>query len=478
MGYDQVLKNNGAIKERFLDTPALKFRDGREASPEEIWDFLTVEGPKRYPNEFHIGERHGRSEDVELISSIKRHYLSLTLVDRLNKAAKNGVPVVMIQGGQSHEIYYAAGVIPVRPGIVNGWATNSKENMTWEEADRRRIEIRLIGRQKLSVEACQTGKYEIIQNGLVPITTLAPFLCTRCSDISFGVEAHRHGPLPVDLAPVDYPVNGQDSKPWATHYAAENLKRTTAFLAKKSGTTLTDEKVWEEIKLHNEKRRLAREFQQLWWDADVPPTNSQDRAIVGLGNESSGDPVAALQILKESLEEVRERVAKGVRGHGLVKNPARIWVCGSCINPNLHPVDKSGGVVVGTDDGWSEIYIDVEEGGDPYEKLAATMLKWPYELRTKERALWTAEQVKRSRSQGLIFMYQWGCNYQSGAARMVADIVKETAKVPTLIAERDMAESRDGNEQLHTRVDVFIEMLKKHEENRDAKTAAEQSVGV
>ena len=472
MGYDQVLKNNGEIKERFLATAPLKFGDGSVVSTKEIWDFLTVEGPRRYPNQFHQTERHGHSHDVELISSIKRHYLGLSMYDRLNKAVKKGVPMVLIQGGQSHEIYYAAGTIPLRPGFVQAWAVNAKENMTYDEAEQRRIEIRLLGRQKLSVEACQTGKYEIIQNDIVPITTVAPYYSTRCSDMSFGVESHRHGPIPVELAPVDYPVNGQDSKPWATHYIAKNLKRTAESLAKKSGTQLTDERLWEVIKLHNEKRRLAREFQELWWNAEVPPTNSQDRNIVGLGNESSGDPVASLQILKESLEEVKERVKRGVRGKGLAENPVRIFVCGSCINPNLHQVDQSGGVVVGKDDGWSEIVYDVEESGDPYVNLSSTLLKWPYELKTKERALWTAEQVKRSRSQGLLFMFQWGCNYQSAAARMVADIVKEKSGIPTLIAERDMAEPQDGHEQLHTRVDVFIEMVRKQKENAATGTVA------
>jgi benzoyl-CoA reductase/2-hydroxyglutaryl-CoA dehydratase subunit BcrC/BadD/HgdB len=472
MGYDEVLKNNGDIKERFLATPALGFRDGSKVSTDEIWDFLTVEGPRRYPNIFHQGERRGISDDIGLISSIKRHYFQITLFDRLNKAVKKGVPVVLIQGGQTHEPYYAAGAIPLRPGSVNGWATNAKENMTYEEADLRRLQIREVGRQELSVDACQTGKYEIIQNGLVPITMVAPNLALRCSDISFGVEAHRHGPIPVDLAAVDFPVNGQHHKAWAKRYAAENIRRLVNRISEKSGVKVTDEVLWAEIKLHNEKRRLAREFQELWWSADVPPTNSQDRGILGLGNESNGDPIAAKQILEESIAEVRERVTRGQRGLGLSENPVRLFVCGSCINPNVKLVDRDGGVVVGKDDGWSEVSVDVEESGDPYEELATAMLNWPYELPTQERAAWTVEQVRRSKSDGLLFMYQWGCNYQSGAARMVADIVKEKTGLPTMILERAMAERAEGHEQLHTRVEVFIEML------RSSKSSSSRHVGI
>jgi benzoyl-CoA reductase/2-hydroxyglutaryl-CoA dehydratase subunit BcrC/BadD/HgdB len=60
----------------------------------------------------------------------------------------------------------------------------------------------------------------------------------------------------------------------------------------------------------------------------------------------------------------------------------------------------------------------------------------------------------------MIFMYQWGCNYQSGVARLVADVVREEAGVPTIIIEKAMAEGQRGHEQLHGRMEVFVEMLR------------------
>jgi benzoyl-CoA reductase/2-hydroxyglutaryl-CoA dehydratase subunit BcrC/BadD/HgdB len=81
-------------------------------------------------------------------------------------------------------------------------------------------------------------------------------------------------------------------------------------------------------------------------------------------------------------------------------------------------------------------------------------------LPTVQRARWTVEQVKRSRADGLIFLHQWGCNYQSGIARMVADIVKKEAGIPTVIIEKAMTDPQAGNEQTNARVEVFIEMLR------------------
>lgn len=448
--------------EKLKSTEDLVFRDGSRVTPDEIWSFMTEEGPRRYPNIFTTAKNHGFSHDFDFVSGLKRSYFNTTLFDRLNKAAAKNIPIVFIQGGQTHEPYYAAGGIPIRPGSVNGWATNAVENLSFEEADLRRLQIREIGRQQLTVDACQTAKYEIIQNNLVSgIKIIAPYLCTRCSDIAYGVEAHRHGKVQLPLVPVDFPVNNQMNKPWAREYVAENLRRLVKEISKISGREVTDEVLWQEIRLHNEKRRLAREYLNLWWSAPVPPTNTQDHTgVVSLGNESNADPVAAKQILEESIAEVRERIAKNVKGQGLDDDPVRLFICGSCVNPNPHVVDRAGGVVVGKDDGFSEIFYDVEETGDPYDQMAKTILKFPYELPTEQRGEWVAEQVKASRADGMIFMYQWGCNFQSAAARLVADVVKKKAGVPTIIIERSMAESQDGQEQLHNRVEVFIEMLR------------------
>jgi len=469
---DSIFTYPEELKKKLEATGDLVFKDGSNVTPEEIWQFMTVEGPKRYPNLFTKGKNRGFSEDIDLVSGLKRNYFTTTLMDRLNKEAESGTPVILIQGGQSHEPYYAAGGVPIRPGIVGRWATNLKENMNYTEADLRRLQIREIGRQQLTVDACQTAGYEVIQNGLLPgITMVAPYLCNRCSDIGYGVEAHRHGKVQLPLVNVDFPVNNQADKAWAREYVADNLRKLVKKIAEQSKLEVNDEILWKVIRLHNEKRRLAREYVNLWWSAKTPPTNSQDHtAIMGLGNESNSDPIVAKQILQESLLEVKERVKNNIKGKGIADDPVRLFICGSCVNPNHNVVDRAGGVVVGKDDGWSTIFFDVEETGDPYEQLAKTILSYPYELPTEERAHWVVEQVKKSRADGLIFMYQWGCNFQSAVARLVADIVKKETGIPTIIIERSMAESQEGQEQLHNRVEVFIEMLRQ-EKNFEAKVA-------
>jgi benzoyl-CoA reductase/2-hydroxyglutaryl-CoA dehydratase subunit BcrC/BadD/HgdB len=459
---DELLAIPPEVREPFLATGGLTFRDGHTVGAEEIWDYITRVGPRRHPNLYSIGRLFGPSGDVWLLSGLKRLYLTSTLVDRLNQAVADGVPVVFIQGGQGHEPYYAAGAIPSRPAHVSSWALNLKEGQSYAEANLNRQQIREKSAQQLTVDACQTAGYGIIQAGQVPVTMIAPYLANRCSDIAYGVEAHRHGPVKLPLGLVDVPVNEQADKPWAVEYTAQNLRRLVAAIAAKSGKAVTDQDLWDEYKLHNRKRRLVREYAKVWWEAKVPPTNSQDHtAILGLGNESDADPVASLQVLEESLREVRQRVAQGVRGFGLAEDPTRLFICGSCINPNLRHTDQAGGVVVGKDDGFSEVFNDVPESGDdPYRALAQTVLNYPYEQPTEKRAQWTVEQVRASRADGLIFMHQWGCNFQSSVARLIVDIVaKETGK-PTAIIERSFAENPQGHEQLNTRIETFLDIAR------------------
>ncbi len=78
----------------------------------------------------------------------------------------------------------------------------------------------------------------------------------------------------------------------------------------------------------------------------------------------------------------------------------------------------------------------------------------------EERSLWTAQQAKESRADGLIFMYNWGCNYQTAVGRMIADIVKEETGIPSINIDVGELGRMEAPEQSENRVESFIEMLK------------------
>lgn len=139
----------------FSETSGLEFSDGRQVPAAEIWDFMTKVAPVRFPHAFDLNIYFRTiSTDVSLFSGIKRNYLTLTLKDRLLDAHSKGIPTVFIQGGQTVEPYYAAGGIPVRPGVVSGWARNMVEGLNTRQSNQRGMSILEGGRRSITVDSC------------------------------------------------------------------------------------------------------------------------------------------------------------------------------------------------------------------------------------------------------------------------------------------------------------------------------------
>lgn len=458
----QLFRYSESNKEKFLESDVITFKDGTVVAPAEVWHYLTVEGPEKYPNAFEVNIYQGNrdSRDETLAATLKNQYLSLTLSERLEKAKDKGKSIAFIQGGQAVDPYTAADTIALRPALINSWSSGRKHGETIHERNRRTRGNKEKSFHDMSFEACQTGGFEHIQAGDLRVDIVAPYSVLRCSDVSYGLEAHRHGPNDkVKLFLADYPMRNQSDKPWAIEYFAKNLRRLTGTLDGITGKITSDEDLTNAIKLHNEGRRIAIELADLWWEADVPPTNGGDRGgLVTLGNlEVHGDTHATLSVLKEARRNIEERVKNGVRGHGVVDNPKRLFVLGSCVGLNNSRSEDYGAIVVGTDNMWSHLSTLVEEEGDPYYNLSKATLEYPYEQSIEKRALWTVEQIKRSRADGVIFLHNWGCNTQAAVARPIVDVIKRELGIPTFISERELGGLQHEQEQ--NRVNAFIEML-------------------
>jgi benzoyl-CoA reductase/2-hydroxyglutaryl-CoA dehydratase subunit BcrC/BadD/HgdB len=451
------------IREEFIQTDDIEFRDGSRATAAEVWDYLTTVGPVKFPNLYDTSNLFtGRlSRDVTLPFTLKHNYLLMTMHERMTKAKAQGHPIVFVQGGQSVDPYYASGAIALRPASTGIWARRQREGLTRNQDELEGQQDKQKAYNAISFEVCNSAGYEHIQEGNVPADMVAPYTALRCSDVSYGTEAHRHGPRSdqVKLLLVDYPLDHQKDKDWAIRYFADNVRRLIRNIDGLTGRTTTEDDLAREIKLHNEGRRLSVEIADLWWSAIDPPTNGKDRRdLFQLGGmEVHGDPVASLSILREAKGYIERRVREGHKTKGVQDNAARLFVCGSCVFPNDYRCEEAGGIIVGNDNHWSDITTIINESGDPYYELAKGVLSYPYEQPLPERAKWTVEQIKKSRTDGVLFLYKWGCNTQSAIARLLVDEIKAQAGVPTIIIEDDM--TRTQTEQLQNRVNAFIEMV-------------------
>lgn len=449
-------------KEQFLQSSDITFSDGTAVTPEEVWQYLTVEGPRKYPHAYEINLFQGgrAKRDQTLAPALKSAYLSLTLSDRMEKRKDQGKSIAFIQGGQAVDPYTAADTIALRPALVNSWYNNKEHGNNIYKSNLRRKEAKEKAYHNMSFEACQTGGYEHIQESDLRVDIVAPYSALRCSDVSYGLEAHRHGSNKnVKLFLVDYPMRNQADKKWAIEYFAQNLRKLTQALDEITGRKTTEEDLRAALKLHNEGRRLAIELAELWWSADVPPTDGGDRGnFVTLGSlEAHGDTHATLSVLKEARDTIASRVKNGIKGFGVADQPKRIFLLGSCVGLNSYRTEEAGAIVVGTDNMWSHVVSLVDEEGDPYYNLAKATLEYPYEQGIEKRAHWTIEQIKKSRADGVVFLHNWGCNTQAAISRAICDVIKRETGIPTFISERELGGLQHEQEQ--NRINAFIEMI-------------------
>lgn len=450
------------IRDAFLETPGLHFKDGTYVSSAEIWEFLTVEAPRRFPYAFSLQKNYQNrlSKDVDFFSGIKHAYLNLTFRDRLLKAHKNGTPIVHVEGGQTVDPYYAAGAIPIVPGPLRAMARDMEEGLDVRDAGRRAMKIMEAGRQRISIECCNNpiGSIEAINQGIVPVDLIAPYLCLRCTDYAYILESYRTKLKNTKLHFIDFPVT--TDKEWTVAYVADLIRGLVKTLGDLRGATVTDDDLWKEIKLENRGRKLSRETVESIWAAEKFPVVSSDlSSIITSGRFDRGDSLACTEFLEQAHAEVKERIKNGVGGKDLPEKPIRVLSVGSCFGLRSDFIEEKGGVVVGTDDHLSKIYADVKESGDPYEEIAKSILSYRYEQPTEERAQYIIDLVRKSRADGVVCGYNWGCNYQSAVSRMIADIVKKETGVPTInlqVAELGLLE---GSEQTQNRIEAFLEML-------------------
>ena len=449
------------IKPLLLETGDLIFEDGTSVTGEQIWDFMTVEGPRRFPYAYKKNLSFGAqfSDDFTFMSGIRSNYLALTFFDRVNKLVSHGKPLVLVQGGMTSDLYYAAGCIPVWPMFLQRWIVNTKDGREFKEATV--IESSLLEKAKstLASECCNLISYlGLLKTEQLPISAIAPCLTSRCSDMVYAVEDFKAKTDAIPTFIMDYPSN-YDEGECRVEYLKEEIHLFMKKLTDISGKEVTDTSFLDEIKRHNHARRLARECQKIWWKAKVPPTCSTDNLFAHLALMGSFDYTVANQILEGARDEIKKRVQDGVKGQGLIDDPARLFICGSCACANGNFIDKKGGVIVGNEDLWSSISEDVKETGDPYDNLAVALSHLPYEKPTEERAEWTSKQIQESRADGVLFVFNWGCNYQSAIAGMMTDIIKNETGLPAMSMEVGELTRMESIEQSQNRVEAFIEML-------------------
>jgi bcr-type benzoyl-CoA reductase subunit C len=236
----------------------------------------------------------------------------------------------------------------------------------------------------------------------------------------------------------------------------EQLAGFRESLEKHFGVKITDEKLREAIRLHNETRRLQRELYALR-KGDAPPlTGTETLAAMVAGTCIPRDRYNAL--LKQLLQECKSSGA--VNGY-----KARIVVMGGEIDEPkfVEIIENQGGLVVGDALGYGSraIVKDVDETGDPLAALARYQLvDRPADPRifgtTFGRNEYVVEQVREYKADGVVSVRLIACDLYGFEQVNLSKHLKKNG-IPHLGLEIEYVIDSVG--QMKTRVQAFLESI-------------------
>ncbi len=238
------------------------------------------------------------------------------------------------------------------------------------------------------------------------------------------------------------------------HDEVANLKQ---LLEKHFDIEITDERLWDAIKLHNETRRLQRKLYDLR-KADNPPiTGTEALAVTVAGTAMPKERYN--QLLRELLDELSESV-------GNADYRARLLLMGGILDDPAYVkvIESQGGLVV-TDSlcfGSRILWNDIDEGAsDPIAALAqyyvADRPSCPRMFGDYERRIGLVRDMIRDfKVDGVILERLAFCDHWGFEQLTIENDLKDD-NVPCLIMDREYIMSGVG--QLRTRVQAFLETM-------------------
>lgn len=227
-------------------------------------------------------------------------------------------------------------------------------------------------------------------------------------------------------------------------------------LEKHFGVKITDQKLRDAIKLHNENRRLLRKLYELRKAEHPPITGAQVLAVVVAGTAMPRDKYNAM--LKDLLDDLKG--AEGIKNYR-----ARLMVSGGILDDPeyMEIIEDTGGLVV-TDSlcfGTRLFWTDINEKDDPVEAIARYQVQQrPTCPRSygdqPRRRKFIQDMVRDFKVDGvigerLLFCDPWVVEHYMN------DIDLKEAGVPFLKLDREYILSGKG--QIRTRVQALLETM-------------------
>lgn len=245
-------------------------------------------------------------------------------------------------------------------------------------------------------------------------------------------------------------------------YWLNEVKILKELLEVELGTTITDEKLREAIKVLNEERLLMQQLAEYMKNDPVPMTG-QDFLKLMWGRNFVTDRADFAEQIKAIISDMEDSVAKGEAA--MPKGAKRIIVTGVPTGVGAEKVIKiiedCGAAVVYIENcsGMKQFVTLVDETKPPLEAIAEKYLATPCSCMSPNpiRQQQLVQLVKDYRADGVVDITWQGCHTYNVESRVVKEFLKQNGDTPFLQVETDY--SQGDVEQIKTRVQAFLEMM-------------------
>ncbi len=227
-------------------------------------------------------------------------------------------------------------------------------------------------------------------------------------------------------------------------------------------------------------RQYLQYFQQLWkLKAAKPcPLSGRESFREVRLPDMYGDPKKAVEYMRLYVEEVGDKVAKGIGAAQPVEKLRLLWSVAGPFYADPFSWLESRGVSIPAAE--MTIYNGWFSGreaiwGDPWNGRKLTPLE--EEARQFDFTWgrlgdsWVDTHINSCIDldlDGIIYFQQWGCPTSNNLGKVIADTAEAKLGIPTLLIEGRMLESSGFNEkEFFTKLEDFIEVCEARKENRD-----------
>jgi len=340
------------------------------------------------------------------------------------------------------EVFYAAGVLPVRLRGINA--------TSMEIADAYYGPF-VCSFPKALLQLAGSGRYAfldgvVISNGCDTMRRLDD--CWR----KMGQDMQGVSPPWFHYVDVPHKPDGH-----ARDWYVNQIKKMMAAIEKQFHVTITEQALRQAVRKQNKVRRLLWELEQLRQADEMKVTGAEAYAAIVAGTVMSRDSYA--DHLEDLMDDIRTRKAV------VTANRKRLFLSGSvCDDFDLiRLIEESDAVVVGENVcfGVRTEADHVDETGDPVNALAAKYLSGSVCPRMlggyRERAAMLMQRIQHLQVDGVIMQNIRFCDLH-GSENGLFERDLEKIGLPALRIEREYGPLVDRG-RLKMRVDAFIEQL-------------------